>query len=182
MARPVDATLRARLLEDVLGAVSRMGLGNLALRPLAREAGVRPRTLLYHFGSRDGLMDAVVAETSRRLAVAASGLDGPLPLVVRASWTWMTDPEQRGFVNVFYDVCALGARDPARRGAVASSLFIDWQRLLVSRGLTDASATLLLTTLHGLLLDLVLTNEGPRIERALVALVATLPSQKARAS
>jgi hypothetical protein len=65
---------------------------------------------------------------------------------------------------------------------VASSLFRDWHALLVRRGLPDASATLLLATLHGLLLDLVLTGERARVERAFAAFLATLPSQKEEVS
>jgi AcrR family transcriptional regulator len=178
MARPVDEKLRDDLLDDVLEAVSRLGLGGLSLRPLAREVGVSPRTLLYHFDSREGLLDAIVGETSRRLAQAASGIGGTLPEMLRASWSWMTAPRQRGFVNVFYEVCALGARDPVRRGAVASSLFTDWLALLVRLGMPEASATLLVAALHGLLLDLVMTGDRERIERAFAALVATLPVQK----
>jgi AcrR family transcriptional regulator len=178
MARPVDTTLRGDLLDDVMEAVARLGLGNLSLRALARELDVSPRMLLYHFGSRDGLLDAVVAETSRRLAVAATTVGGTLPEIIRASWSWMTAPRQRGFQNVFYEVCALGARDESRRGVVASSLFVDWHALLVRRGVADAQATLLLATLHGLLLDLLLTGDRARIERAFVAMIATLHSSK----
>ena len=174
MARPVDLSLRDDLLDGVLEAVARLGLGNLSLRALSRELGVSPRMLLYHFGSRDGLLDAIVTETSRRLATAAGILDGTLAEMVRTSWSWMTAPEQRGFLNVFYEVCALGARDASRRGIVASSLFTDWHALLVSRGVPDANATLLLATLHGLLLDLVLTGEPARIERALDAFIVRL--------
>ena len=62
MARPVDATLRERLIDDVMEAVSRLGLECTSLRALSRELRVSPRMLLYHFGSRDGLLDAVVGE------------------------------------------------------------------------------------------------------------------------
>ena len=73
--------------------------------------------LLYHFGSRDGILDAIVAETSRRLATSAVTMDASLPEIVRSSWSWMTAPSQRGFLNVFYEVCALGgARSDAPRG------------------------------------------------------------------
>jgi len=178
MARPIDLSLRSDLLDDVLEAVARLGLGNLSLRALARELAVSPRMLLYHFGSRDGLLDAIVAETSRRLASASGILTGTLPDMVRDSWRWMTAPAQRGFLNVFYEVCALGARDESRRGIVASSLFSDWHAMLVSRGVPDADATLLLATVHGLLLDLVLTGEAARVERALDVFVARLDARK----
>jgi AcrR family transcriptional regulator len=178
VARPVDPTLRDALLDDVLEAVARLGLGDLALRRLAREIGVSPRMLLYHFGSRDGLLDAIVTETSRRLASASASLDGTLSDVIAGSWAWMTAPRRRGFLNVFYEVCALGARDPRRRGAVASSLFTDWHALLVRRGVPDASATLLLATLHGLLLDIVITGERARVQRAFATFVATLSSRR----
>jgi len=174
MARHVDHNRREELLDDVMEAVARLGLGNLSLRALSRELGVSPRTLLYHFDSRDGLLDAIVSETSRRMAGAAAEIAGDLAETVRASWAWMTRPRQRGFLNVFYEVCALGARDPARRGAVAASLFSDWHAELVRRGVPDAAATLLLATLHGLLLDLVLTRERARIERAFTVFLATL--------
>jgi AcrR family transcriptional regulator len=180
MARPVDAALKDALMQDVLDGVARLGLGNLSLRALARELNVSPRMLLYHFDSRDGLLDAIVLETSRRLAVAAT-LEGTLEEMLRMSWAWMTDPAQRGFLNVFYEVCALGARDPARRGAVAASLFTDWHAMLVAAGLPGADATLLLATLHGLLLDLVLTQEHARIQRAFDHFVAALASQKVAA-
>ena len=147
MARPIDEKLRDDLLDDVLEAVSRLGLGGLSL-------------------------------TSRRLAQAASGVGGSLPEMVQASWSWMTAPRQRGFVNVFYEVCALGARDPVRRGAVASSLFTDWHALLVRLGVRDESATLLIAGLHGLMLDLVLTGDRERVDRAFAALLATLQSEK----
>jgi len=179
MARPVDANLRAHLLDDVVEAVARLGLGNLSLRALSRELKVSPRMLLYHFDSRDGLLDAIIAETSRRLATEAMSLNGTLAEMVSASWKWMTAPRQRGFLTVFYEVCALGARDRKRRGAVASSLFTDWHALLVAQGMPDASATLLLATLHGLLLDLVMTGEHARIQRAFDVFIAALPAQKA---
>ncbi len=182
MARPVNESLRGNLLDDVLAAISRQGLGPLSLRPLAREIGVSPRMLLYHFGSREALLDEIVAETSRRLARAAVNPSAPLAEVVRASWSWMTDPHQRGFLNVFYEICALGARDPVRRGAVACALFTDWHGLLVQRGVSDTAATLLCATLHGLLLDLILTTERERVERAFNAFVAAIPSQNVRSA
>ena len=53
MARPVDDTLPVKLLDDVLEAVARIGLGSLSLRALARE--LLDRSLKRRSGGHDGL-------------------------------------------------------------------------------------------------------------------------------
>ncbi len=54
------------LLAQVTDYVLREGLIGLTLRPLADAIGTSDRMLIYHFGSRDALVTAVVAESTRR--------------------------------------------------------------------------------------------------------------------
>ncbi len=42
------------------------GLIGLSLRPLAKAVGTSDRMLIYHFGSRDGLVAAVIDESTKR--------------------------------------------------------------------------------------------------------------------
>ena len=52
---------REELLDQVTDHVLEHGLIGLTLRPLAAAIGTSDRMLIYHFGSRDGLVSAVVA-------------------------------------------------------------------------------------------------------------------------
>ena len=58
------------------------GLIGLSLRPLARAVGTSDRMLIYHFGSRDGLVAAVIDEATNRSVAYLGGL--PAPRTVRA--------------------------------------------------------------------------------------------------
>lgn len=56
----------AELLEAATDHVLAQGLIGLTLRPLAAALGTSDRMLLYHFGSRDSLISAVVGRASER--------------------------------------------------------------------------------------------------------------------
>jgi AcrR family transcriptional regulator len=42
------------------------GLIGLSLRPMAKAVGTSDRMLIYHFGSRDGLVAAVIDDSTER--------------------------------------------------------------------------------------------------------------------
>src|SRR2546430_17144716 len=78
MHAPEDA--RARLLAAAVAHVERQGIGDLSLRELAAAIGTSHRMLIYHFGSKRGLMAALVraveAEQRAFLARLAGGPAG----------------------------------------------------------------------------------------------------------
>ena len=51
---------RERLLAGAIEHVAEHGVGNLSLRGLAAALGTSHRMLIYHFGSRDGLLIEVI--------------------------------------------------------------------------------------------------------------------------
>ncbi len=55
-----DANRRAVLLTGAVAWVVENGLQQLSLRPLAAALGTSARMLVYHFGSREGLVSAVL--------------------------------------------------------------------------------------------------------------------------
>ena len=65
---------REELLDLVADHVLEHGLVGLTLRPLAAALGTRDRMLIYHFGSRDGLVSAVVARAGERSVAAIDAL------------------------------------------------------------------------------------------------------------
>src|SRR5579871_5379879 len=70
---------RAALLDAVIDHLATHGVGDLSLRPLAEGVGTSHRMLLYHFGSKEQLLVAVVDEVEARqravLAELAEELD-----------------------------------------------------------------------------------------------------------
>src|SRR6201992_2724445 len=58
---PVSSARRDELLERAYGYVIEHGLAAMSLRPLATEIGSSPRVLLFLFGSKDGLVRALLA-------------------------------------------------------------------------------------------------------------------------
>ena len=61
-----EGDARDRLLDRVIAFAAVDGISGRSLREIARGAGTSPRMLLYHFGSREGLLAAIVAAIAPR--------------------------------------------------------------------------------------------------------------------
>src|SRR5438132_9559653 len=73
---------RAALLDAAVDYATANGLGDVSLRQMAAALGTSHRMLIYHFGSKDGLLVEVVNEVERRQreSMAALGdLEGLSP-------------------------------------------------------------------------------------------------------
>ena len=68
---------RAELLARCTDQVLADGLIGLSLRPLAAAVGTSDRMLIYHFGSRDGLVAAVIDESTERSVAYLGSLTAP---------------------------------------------------------------------------------------------------------
>lgn len=101
---------RDELLERVIEHVAVTGLADQSLRELAAGAGTSHRMLIYHFGSRAGLVAAIAAriEADQRttLAELAAVASGPADLQ-RQLWAQVSDPAIAPFVRLFFDVLGL---------------------------------------------------------------------------
>jgi AcrR family transcriptional regulator len=101
---------REDLLDRVVAHVAATGLADQSLRELAAGAGTSHRMLLYHFGSRAGLVAAIAAriEAQQRetLVGLATEAAGPADLQ-RRLWTQVSDPAIAPLVRLFFDVLGL---------------------------------------------------------------------------
>jgi AcrR family transcriptional regulator len=74
------ANTRARILDVALTAFGTRGYEATSLDALAAELGVRKQTILYHFASKDALLDAVIDQAGGELIAvlqeAVSGAGG----------------------------------------------------------------------------------------------------------
>src|SRR5215469_16471022 len=93
-------TPKERLLDAVIDHFTTDGLADQSLRRIAEAIGSSHRMLLYHFGSKDGLLLAVVREvearTEARLADVAATSGMRTDVVIRQMWSHLTDPELAG--------------------------------------------------------------------------------------
>src|SRR6516165_4699884 len=83
---------RERLLAAAVGHALDTGIADLSLRQLAAAIGTSHRMLLYHFGSRQGLLAAVTqaVEDQQRAALLESGTATADD--ARRSWQRLSDP------------------------------------------------------------------------------------------
>jgi AcrR family transcriptional regulator len=175
-----DVTGSARkqeLLETAYKFVLGNGLADMSLRPLAKEIGSSPRVLLFLFGSKEGLIRALLArareEELRYLAELRDQHDGPA-VTGRDVWAWLSDPSHRALLALWVEGYArslLG--EPGPWADFGRDTVQDWLALLAERqagGTPDADAeaerTLLLAVLRGALLDLLATGDTDRVTRA----------------
>ncbi|MFF5661329.1 TetR/AcrR family transcriptional regulator [Streptomyces griseofuscus] len=178
---------RQELLEAAYAHALRSGLADLSLRPLAAEIKSSPRVLLYLFGSKDGLVRALLARARadelaamRRLAAARDPAAGLGP-IARELWRWLSEDAHRGLLTLWVESYARSLVEPDGPWAgFASDTVEDWLALLAAGQRPEARdteaglarRTLVLATLRGALLDLLATGDLERTSAAVHALLA----------
>jgi AcrR family transcriptional regulator len=74
----LDEQTRARLLRAAVSVFDRKGYAAASVREIVEIAGVTKPALYYHFGSKEGVLTAVLQEAAREFAAAmARGLGRP---------------------------------------------------------------------------------------------------------
>ena len=169
------SSARSRLLARVVDEADRAGLGERSLRDLAATVGTSHRMLIHHFGSREGLLVAVVeaveaAERDRAVTVyssVGSALDGDPIDAMRRTWRRLSAPAFAGRERLFFECYARGLQGEAPFDRLLPGAVTDWLDALepvgTESGLTTAQARararLGLAVVRGLLLDLLATGD-----------------------
>jgi AcrR family transcriptional regulator len=168
---------RPELLAAATEYVLDHGIGDLSLRPIASALGVTHATLLRHFSSKDELLLQVVAKIHVDFMARLDSDDylrsAPSTYELgQRLWRWLCEPrEQRQFVLLF-ELVGRAAREPARD--VNQAVINDWLAPLKQSLARDgwsprestARATLLLANVRGLQLDLLMSGDRSRVDRA----------------
>jgi AcrR family transcriptional regulator len=101
---------RDRLLQALFDAFGESGPSpNLSMRQVAERLGVHHTLLTHHFGSRPGLLSAVLSEARRRdnLVIAATDAElGFVPLC-RAIWAFYSDAAHEDRTRAFFHLVGL---------------------------------------------------------------------------
>jgi len=179
------------LLEGAYAYVLQHGLTSLSLRPLAQAIGSSPRVLLFLFGSKEGLVQALLARArSAELEILdqtpPSGSPEDFASVVRGVWLWLLDKQHRRMLALWLETYAQSLVEPSGPCAeFARKTVDDWLGLLASRqpaplrrsraGATERA--LALAVLRGALLDLLATGDEERTTAIVEAHLGRLPDR-----
>jgi AcrR family transcriptional regulator len=157
---------RERLLAAAVDRAMNGGITDLSLRELAAAIGTSHRMLLYHFGSREGLLNAVsrAVEQAQRAAMSRQVITTD----ARRLWDHFTDPQLWPAERLFFELYAhalLGR--PGTEGFLDNAVepWVDIMAAAFEReaGLDSASARvearLSIAVTRGLLLDLLASGD-----------------------
>src|SRR5271156_2679712 len=117
MARPPNTRIRAKLRNLAVDYVLSHGVANLSLRPLAKALRTNARMLVYHFGSREGLMREILAGLRERGDAHIRGWfkrgKGAHGLPQLLGWSWQRGSGRRGraAARLLFELYALAPRD-----------------------------------------------------------------------
>jgi AcrR family transcriptional regulator len=171
------ATGREALLARAIGHFAEHGVGDTSLRALAEAIGTSHRMLIYHFGSREGLLAAVVdtveqgaRDTLAQMVEAAKADPDPTEAGLRY-WHLVTD-DALVYGPLFFELSShamLGLPHTAGLRDRLVSTWLDaveamWRARGVSRKRAREQARLDLAVARGLLHDLLLTGEREQVD------------------
>ena len=162
---------KTELLDAALNYLLEHGVANVSLRPLAAQLGTSPRILMFHFKSKEQLLQEVLQELHSRLQVSltkmASTDTGPhrVPPLKRF-WQWAIRKETFPHLRLLYEFQIVAAQNPVEYGRYLKKTSSDWHAIALgvmsSPMRNDAMATICIALFDGLILELM--NGGDRQE------------------
>jgi AcrR family transcriptional regulator len=179
---------KRRLLAAVIDRLAEHGLGDESLRGLATAVGSSHRMLIYHFGSKTGLLIEVVREMERRQLESVAELAAEIAAdptlggadLVRRYWRRVSDPALWPAERLFFELYG-----QALQGRAGTTPFLDNIVEAALGPLTEvtrrfgsapdearADARLGIAVTRGLLLDLLATGDREGADAAMERFIA----------
>jgi AcrR family transcriptional regulator len=176
---------RATLLVDAIEHFAKNGIGDASLRSIATSIGTSHRMLIYHFGSREGLLAEVVRTVEQQQRDLLATLSD-LPIAEQAEEFWRRVTEAAlVYGPLFFELSAHAMQDLPHTEPLKADLINVWLppliELCVRAGIppdqAPAYARLGLAASRGLLFDLLLTGDRAGVDEASALLnrLFTLP-------
>ncbi|MQA04839.1 MAG: TetR family transcriptional regulator [Streptosporangiales bacterium] len=171
---------RERLLAAATAYVAEHGLGAVSLRQLATALGTSHRMLIYHFGSRDGLLVEVVRAVEQRQRAAfaellqGAGDEEPLD-VMRRLWRRFVDTSQAPYERLFFELYGRALQGDPAAAPLLDGIVASWlppltelcERAGFDPETAQAQARLQVAVTRGLLLDLLATGDRTAVQAAI---------------
>jgi AcrR family transcriptional regulator len=170
---------KTELRDAALAYLLEHGLANVSLRPMAVQLETSPRILMFHFKSKEGLLQEVLQELHSRLQSSflrlsrSPGRDVP-PL--KRFWVWAIGKKNFAHLRLLYEAHIVAAQNPRDYGRYLKKASQDWQTIAfqtLSKSLrSTAMATLCIAVFDGLMLEMMNTGDRARLTQALDAFIA----------
>ena len=148
---------------------------DMSMRQIADRLGVHHTLLTYHFGSRAGLLAAVLAEARHKdnAVIAATDADLGFAALTAAIWAHYSHPDREARVRAFFHVAGLAMYDIQAFSSYVSELD-DLAEMLTSAARADGKTALqarrlsisTVACLRGLLFQRVLADDPSEVDDA----------------
>jgi AcrR family transcriptional regulator len=187
--QPPESVPKVTLLNAAIEFATAHGLSNVSLRQMATALGTSHRMLIYHFGSKEGLLVEVVNEVERRQRERMSEIETDAAVTaaetIRQIWSELSDPTMWPHERLFFEVYGLALQGHPHATQFLDGIVEDWlapaTELAVQRGMPKrdalALARLSLAVVRGLLLDLLTTGDQQGCRDAIERFIASMPPE-----
>ena len=169
-------TPRERLLAAALEHFARHGIGDTSLRGMAEALGTSHRMLIYHFGSREGLLAEVTRTVeARQRDVMTATYDADLPPLEAGAKYWEETVEATlRYGPLFFELAAHAMQGKVHAAALREELIAEWlpsvTELCLVIGIpgpqAETHARLALGAARGLLLDLLISGQREEVAQS----------------
>ncbi|HEY0948609.1 helix-turn-helix domain-containing protein [Nocardioides sp.] len=169
-------TPRERLLDAAIDHFGRHGVGDTSLRAIAEAVGTSHRLLIYHFGSREGLLAEVTREVEarQRAAMTATYDEGRPPREAAAAYWEQTVEATLRYGPLFFELSAHAMQGKEHAAVLREELIAAWLpsitelclRLGIPEPQAETHARLALAAARGLLADLLVSGQRDEVARA----------------
>jgi len=181
---------RDELLDAAAAYLLRHGVAGMSLRPMAAAIGTSARLLIYHFGTKERLLIEAMGRIRQRARadvaamLQAAPANPDLGRLVREFWRWCTSARNRPYLRLLFEVHGLALQYPKQYAGYLEGSVVHWIELLTKALVpslgrqAEATATLIVGTIDGLLMDYLSTRDLARGTRAVDLLAGHLSSKR----
>lgn len=167
---------RERLLDAAIEHFGRHGIGDTSLRGIAEALGTSHRMLIYHFGSRGGLLAEVTREVeARQRTLMTVTYDTDLPPLESAAayWEQTVDAALR-YGPLFFELAAHAMQGQEHAATLREELIAAWlpgvtdlcRAIGIPEAQAEMHARLALGAARGLLLDLLVSGDRDQVAKS----------------
>jgi AcrR family transcriptional regulator len=138
---------------------------------------------VHRFGTKEQMLVAILGRLRERIAASSdrAGEQPDLAAAARAAWTRTSHPHQEAEFRLFFAVYGRALQAPQQFAGFLERVVADWMSALVDAqgpgtdpATATRTATLVIATIRGLLLDLLATGDRDRVQDAAETFLASL--------